>query len=164
MELDPDLAEYPQPVRLPAEMKRDYFSFGFVRCPFERLESLWRQKVIHTPLHGQKIWGLTKNELMSFRDFDRFLTWLEHQDLKNGEAHYRAQSRLLPLDLDFLGKLESFAQDWAALMAELGTSESIDVRHKNSTPASKKALTRGQKDRILSLYQSDFQRFYPELL
>lgn len=164
-DIDPNLTEFPGPTRLPLAMRRDYFSFAIVRNPVDRAVSLWRQKVLSTPEHGSRIWKLSSAQIAKLRDFDAFLDWLERQDLNRGEAHVRKQDAFVPSEVNYVGKMENLAEDWANVLAKSGIAASSQLQHKNETKGNRaEALTEVQRARIIQLYRADVLRFYPELL
>lgn len=163
-EMDPTLVEHPGPARLSARVLRGYYSFGFVRNPLTRTESLWRQKVLQNPKHGAQIWGLSSSEIQQLRDFDSFLLWLKDQDLKRGEAHYKGQTHLIPPSVNRVGKLETFDSSWDEVLCDVGLEGRSTLPRINATHKANRDLTKRQEATIFDLYHEDFERFYPEFL
>jgi len=164
-DIDPNLTEFPGPVRLPSATREEYFSFAIVRNPVDRAVSLWRQKVMSTPEHGSRIWKLSSAQISELRDFDAFLDWFERQDLDRGEAHLRKQDGFVPHDVNYVGKMETLAEDWANVLSESGITASPQLMRKNETKGKRaSALSGDQRARIIELYRADVLRFYPELI
>lgn len=160
---DSHIAEYPMPIRIPTGTTKRYFSFAFVRNPYHRIHSLWKQKVIETPLNGAKIWGLSEGEIERLQNFDFFLDWVEQQDLHRGDAHYRLQTILVPEGVQFIGRMERLAEDWKKVLDQAGLPQGLAMEHRNKTKKKPMSLSQQQAEKIWSLYEADFVRFYPEI-
>jgi len=101
----------------------DYFKFAFVRNPFSRVVSAYKDKVVGRVLFG-KCWG---------KDFGYFLKYLKEIDLTTADKHIRLQSCLFPIEnVDFIGKLESFEPDINYVKTKLGL-ENVEIPVINST-------------------------------
>ena len=163
-DMDPALVEHPGAARLSTRIRREYYSFGFVRNPLTRTESLWRQKVLQNPRHGARIWGLSTPEVQQLNDFDSFLLWLKDQDLKHGEAHYKCQTHLIPSFVNRVGKIERFDSSWDQVLCDVGLEGQSTLSRINATSKVSKGLSDQQVATIIDLYRDDFERFYPEFL
>ena len=152
----PDLAvAYVGPMRpYPTGHRRDYYSFAFVREPFERLVSCWRDKVV-----GRGAWAL--DELRGL-GFDAFVQALETLDLETTDRHVRPQSTLVPTErIDFLGRFEDLVADWTLLCRELDLGE-LSLGHVNRSSGQSDddlVISAGTAERIRRLYRKDFQLF-----
>ena len=163
-DMDSALIEHPGPARLSARILREYYSFGFVRNPLTRTESLWRQKVLQNPRHGARIWGLSAREVQQLNDFDSFLLWLKDQDLERGEAHYKSQTHLIPSSVDRIGKIERLDSSWEHVLRDVGLEGRSALPRINATSKASKGVSERQVATIIDLYRDDFERFYPEFL
>ena len=140
----------------PKGPRRSYYSFAFVRNPFTRLVSCWRDKVI-----GGGSWSRTDIRDLEFVEF---IGVLETLDLCSSDRHIRPQSRLIPTErISFLSRLESFATDWPVLCKELGVGD-VPVSHTHLSPSpaadvSAPVIDQALALRILRLYDLDFRLF-----
>lgn len=161
----------------------NYLKFSFVRDPFDRLRSLYfyfermlaRRREPH--LRNALLWlpgpgfrdPLKWPEMQAFIETENFSSFIRHPAFSTGIMGARPQSLLLTdkegnLDVDFVGKFENLAEDFATLTARLGL-ESAHLRHRNAsrnraappypTEAADRAL-------IAELYARDYALFdYP---
>ena len=100
------------------------FSFGFVRDPYHRLVSCYRHKIERPRQQGKRVspifwvYGRAFSLQMDFPDFVRAVAAVPDE---RAEKHFRSQTRFLFRDgrplVDFVGRLESFEQDWARVCA-----------------------------------------------
>lgn len=103
-------------VLLPLNRYTDFFKFGFVRNPWDRVVSCWSSKVAR----ANRLNGVDEATWHRIRPFPAFVRWLADQDLEAGDLHYRQQCRLIDLSVvDFVGRFESFAADYAAVCRRL---------------------------------------------
>jgi len=122
--------------------------FSFVRNPYARLVSAWADKYKNKPLvpgdsfvdkyldHRQSIdpalpegAGMT----LSFADFVRFAAATADRRL---DAHWQLQDDLLGMPgikLDFIGKVESFREDFARVMAHVGAQQRPLANQRNGS-------------------------------
>lgn len=109
--------------KLGAERFDRYFSFSFVRNPYDRLVSLYfhLKRLTQHPLH-EKVKGM---------EFPDYVEWgLEQSPDLLLDSLTDADGRLL---LDHVGRLETFAADVQQVCARLGVPFD-GARHENATP------------------------------
>ncbi len=138
----------------PKGPRRDYRGFAFVRNPYARLVSCWRNKVV-----GTGGWTLTDVKDLPFADF---VGVLEGIDLAQSDRHIRPQTALLPLDhLTFLGRLERMEADWERLCEHLEIGSTPLGRVNESAPPTTYDvhIDPGLAERIVRLYSLDFDLF-----
>ncbi len=125
---------------------KDYFHFTFVRNPYDRLLSCYKDKVdnpeLRNPTNRWAINGehrgfvegygnLVGFKKMSFSDFVHFVTQIPD---KHCEGHFVPQHYLLDLEtLDFIGRLENFEQDFSYVKEQISLSDDIKPEKLNST-------------------------------
>lgn len=104
---------------------RKYFKFAFVRNPWSRVVSCYFNKVIsrsYPPFRN--CFGMS---------FTEFVHYLKTRNLKTGDCHIRHQTQFFPLeDLDFVGRIEDFPEDFYLVLRKLGL-DMVDLPRKNST-------------------------------
>lgn len=114
------------------------FTFGFVRNPFARLVSLYKDKVVRKRKRQKPspfdhyLGGL----LMEASSFAEFSSWIYQISDDLAEPHFVSQHSVLScpsgsIKLDFIGKLESVDKDWAYIQEKTGLP---DLGHFNQTP------------------------------
>ncbi|MFI0434185.1 MAG: sulfotransferase family 2 domain-containing protein [Parachlamydiaceae bacterium] len=112
-----------RPTRLPKKFK-DYFKFAFVRNPWDRVVSCYFHKVVtkEIPLFKECF----------DKDFDFFVDFINKTDLRTANAHIRLQTKLIPKGLDFIGKLDTFDQDFQHVCDVIGI-EYHGLTHEHQT-------------------------------
>ena len=125
-----------QPTRIRKLTSTSYFSFTFVRNPWSRLVSTWKDKCFSdtTSVVYKEMYSPYRN---SFKDFiftlsedpDKFYaTWEGIID-----RHVRPYIDLCPLnDIDFIGRFENLQHDFNTVCDKIGIPEK-KLPHKNKT-------------------------------
>ena len=112
-----------------------YFSFSFVRNPWDRLVSTWKDKCRSQTLDFfKKTYGPYRN---SFADFIFTLGYSPDKFHAEWEGmidrHVRSYSELIPLDaLDFIGRFENFQGDFNTICDKIGIPRQ-QLPHRNKT-------------------------------
>lgn len=150
------LSEVPYPTAAYA----DYFKFGFVRHPLDRFISSWQNKVCD----GNHFrFSPEKRERM--QTIENFAAWVAERDLDDlavTDRHIVRQARLLDLtQVDFVGRMESFAADFGAVCERIGVAWSEPERRNRSEPS---GVTRDNASAELrsiveETYRLDYQVF-----
>lgn len=160
------------------EMLENYFTFLFVRDPFERLLSAYKSKflkqnrVFHQTI-GRKIIKLsrpnaTKHALdagndVTFPEFVNYVLKTRHFD-----EHWRTFDQLCypcAIRYDFIGHLENLAQDASYLVKMAGIQDRISFPPFQASRTTSELLhyySQIPKQKILQLaklYKSDFEMF-----
>ena len=146
-------------------------SFGFVRDPYARLISAWRNKLGARP-EAEKTASLFVHNpgLYPGMSLDAFVEWLaENLDARGPDKHWRRQSDFLvneeaELCVDFVGKVESLAADLAQLAPVLGHFDLIAHTNKSRKTSGEPEPELSDRARriVQDLYREDFERFgYP---
>ena len=102
--------------------------------------------------------------------FAEFVVFLAAVATSRCDIHFQTQDDILSMPgiaLDFVGKVETFAQDFARVLEHLGASETL--RHEATLPMNESHhdhwasyYTHELADRIYRAYECDFDRFaYP---
>jgi hypothetical protein len=166
-----DLASL-SPARARSVLRGDEtFRFTFVRNPYARLASAYRDKIARR-FHGGvasehlDLLGFSSECLPSFADFvGRVL----RQDDMAADHHWMAQHRLAMtevLDYHLIGKVETFADDFAKVLSRIGLpGELLDtVELRNPTSADERSLvpclyTDDLAERVYRRFRRDFEMF-----
>lgn len=132
---------------------KDYYKWGFVRNPYDRLVSAYQNKIVE-----QFEGGLAKyRDIKSFKDF---ILHLETINIVKSDRHIKPQSLLLPTDMSMVGKLEDFNTDLRIICEMTGRKFKL-------LPKINKSGHKGYKDYyntrtrkiVHKLYREDMERF-----
>jgi hypothetical protein len=136
----------------------DYFKFGFVRHPLDRFISAWQDKV-----HQQNHFRFRPAQWERMKTIENFAAWVAEQDLRDlgpTDRHIALQTRLLDLtQIDFVGRMESFSDDFAAVCREIGLSWSEPARRNQSTPqgTTRESASEELRSIVEEAYRLDYQ-------
>jgi len=135
---------------------KNYFKFAFVRNPMDRFLSAYKNKVI-----SENYFGFNPEKHDEMMNPSRFLEWLYNKNPTKMDEHFRPQHTLIDIDnLDFLGRVESFQQDFAKLCRKVGLPVKSFPRHNKSMDI---AVNFSKKNKVLikDIYELDYRIFYP---
>lgn len=150
-------------------LAKDNFIFAFVRNPYDRLYSAYKNKVMQ-PLEKDKKNIFRNHGIQLGMKFSEFVDIVCNIPDSKIDRHLRSQSwflsynkRLIP---QFIGHLESFYEDWAELNKQFNLGEPT---HKNSTESLDVESYREQYDselekKVFNRYKKDFEFFGYERL
>jgi hypothetical protein len=146
-------------MRYPTALFADYFKFAFVRHPLTRFVSAWRNKVVDT-----NYFGFDDPTLARMQRIEEFARWVCDQDLADlatADHHLALQTRLVDLSqVDFLGRLETFDADFAAVCERIGVPVTEVDRRNQSTPrAGESDPSPELRDLLADVYRRDYQVF-----
>lgn len=134
----------------------DYFSFIFVRNPWDRLLSCYLNTVV-----GPRA-RYTSFDECSEMSFEEFVVWLEGKDWAKLDHHVHPQVRSIPpgVEPDFIGRVENFDEDVNRLLKRFG----MEASHCPRINASKHGHYREYynertKEIVARLYKEDIERF-----
>jgi dermatan 4-sulfotransferase 1 len=135
------------------------FIFSFVRHPYERIWSCYKNKVA-TPNTPKNIFAC--HNISQQDSFNTFVNKICEIPDTEADRHFRSQSWFLmdgeTLIPDFVGKLEDMQTGWESLRDRFSLPE---ISHRNATAKGCEISTRN-KTLIQQRYQYDFVNFYPE--
>lgn len=137
----------------------DYFKFAFVRNPWSRLVSCYKNK-LQTDYSGFKRYGFQKS--MSFGEFAKGVSEVPDQE---SDMHFRSQSVILNhvLDnkLDFIGRLESFDNDFSYVLKRIGLSQRKEVKlmQSGASDSWRSFYNEDLVDMVAQRYSADIERF-----
>lgn len=145
-------------MRYPTALFADYFKFGFVRDPLPRFVSTWQDKVVNRNYFGFDAPVLTRLQ----ESPEAFAAWVADHDLLGTDQHLALQCRLVDLtQVDFLGRLETFDADFAAVCEHLGLPVvPATPRHRTATAETPAMLASEElRAAVAELYRLDYQVF-----
>ncbi|PHS73636.1 MAG: hypothetical protein COB22_00045 [Cycloclasticus sp.] len=140
------------------------FIFAFVRNPYDRLYSAYKNKVIQPlKVNGKNIFEHHGIELgISFKQFVDIVISIPDNEI---DRHLRSQSWFLTFEgkviPQYIGYLETFDKDWAKLKKQFALG---DILHRNSTENLDLEAFRSQYDKesegkVFNRYKDDFELF-----
>lgn len=146
----------------------DAFRFSFVRDPIQRVESAYLDKVVRHRRHGGRslllrVLGLPDDPEQDVT-LDQFVAALEMQDPIRMDKHWRPQHLNLMhglVDLDLIGRLETFDADLARIRAATGIPDlPVETRRRSTRPDG--SLFDGRHDllrKVREVYARDFELY-----
>ena len=136
------------------------FRFAFVRNPYTRAVSAFRDKIAsgREPRFSKSL-GLPQSATLL-----DFLRRVSEQEVDAMNRHWRPQSALISpkVKLDFIGRFERFDEDFATVRERLGVTESAvhnRLEHKTSATDYLDLIGAEEKALIDRIYRDDFARF-----
>lgn len=102
----------------------DYFTFTFVRNPWSRMISTWK----HFASKDFHIKQLISSgiDISNLKNFKSFL----YMTLCHDNHHWQPQHMFMPFDVDFIGRTETFQQDFNIVCDKIGIPKQ-QLPHKN---------------------------------
>lgn len=150
--------EHASAMRYMPKLYTEYFKFAFVRNPWDRLVSCWVDKV----LDGKgSIFNFREWDLTRMNQFENFVEFASRLDLKTCDRHLRLQCELLDLNnVDYLGRLETFANDFVSICNHLGIKcEEIISCNVSKRKPYPDYYTDKLRDKVFQMYRKDIQMF-----
>lgn len=147
-----------------AKMGGQYYRFSFVRNPLTRLYSCYRDKVVNAQQYRDRC-TLSPYGIHFGMSFEDFIERVAEIPDKYSDQHFRSQSAVLlykgELLVDYLGKLEQFAEDWEVLSTRFGLD--VPPRTKRvsgvAVPLHELPLTRHGLEVVMKRFEPDLDLF-----
>ncbi len=150
---------YPAPYyrrRLPKE-HQTYFTFAFCRNPFDRLVSLYFNKVI-----GEKSkYRLKFYQQWEDKNFKTFVSDLCAIHFDKLDGHAKLQNSIIPENISFLGRFENFNKDFNYVTNTLFKESFKNTLHLNKTNHKhySEYYDKSLVEKVYKKYHQDFERF-----
>tara|TARA_B100001105_G_C22399588_1_gene448668 strand:- start:1190 stop:1864 length:675 start_codon:yes stop_codon:yes gene_type:complete len=141
--------------------KRTYFSFSYVRNPYGRLVSSYRNKFNKEDesrfLYSNYLFGYLRND-DSFEDFVRKVTRLPNFLC---DRHFKTQHSIIfsrGVKMDHVGKVEDLPSDYEGIRQRYGFHE-LKILNKSRGTSTDEPLTEEVKGLIYKRFKKDFDTF-----
>ncbi|MES1925757.1 sulfotransferase family 2 domain-containing protein [Salinisphaera sp. T31B1] len=140
----------------------DYFKFTIVRNPWDRLVSAYSFLRAGGMDDADRNWYAA--ELSHLPDFEAFVTqWLSRESVWRG-VHFYPQSYFVESEdprvaLDFIGRFENLADDFAYIAERLGVEATLALRNDSQRGNYEDYFTPKTRDIVASVYAEDIRRF-----
>ena len=137
------------------EIKSDYFTFTFVRNPFERLISAWNSFVVN---------GKVDNNFEKFIK-NRGVGYLLYEDSSVANDHWFPQNYYVEFSdgekfINFVGKFENLEEDWRMVGDKIGIKSKITKRQYQTTKEYYRSFYTDELIEIVSdFYKRDLELF-----
>jgi hypothetical protein len=142
----------------PPAYYQDYFKFGFVRNPWDRVVSCWKHSVF-----DHNYFKFSESDRIKMQNLDIFLYFISSHDLKIADAHIKAQVNLIDLNnVDFIGRFENINSDLRFVFDKIGIKiENIPIENKSSREFSnyKDFYNESTAAMVAKLYDKDIRMF-----
>ena len=150
--------------------REDFFTFCFVRNPYDRLLSCYLDKIIHPTNFKKKVlvsMGLDEKNIDHPISFEEFVSVVETQTPIEMDYHWRPQAYLTCrhiVNYNHIGKLESFEDDFQRIGMQLSPEfeefYAPEFRHKTDAHnLLEKYYTNDLYTRVFEIYEVDFMNF-----
>ncbi|MCT8159747.1 sulfotransferase family protein [Pseudoruegeria sp. SHC-113] len=142
------------------------FRFCFVRHPYTRTLSAWKDKIAGGPSRQRRAFLKTMGQDPDSEaeiPFEAFLEVLQEQKPKQMNPHWRpqaAQVMLGAVTYDFIGRFERFDADFAYALGRAGGDVVETIRpHSTGAAADQPELTPRARQLIQAIFAADFTAF-----
>lgn len=140
--------------------KKGYFIFTFVRNPFDRIVSVWADRLAYR-YPGETRLALRRTGFKAGMKFGPFVRQLEEIGLEV-DPHLKRQVDFLfangKLQADFVGRFERMGDDWRRLQMMFPSLPDLLVLNKSNHGAYRDHYGGDTRDRVKALYDEDWRR------
>jgi len=143
-----------------ATLSKDNFIFAFVRNPYERIHSCYKNKIEDVrALGGRNIFE--KHGINLDVTFEEFVKKVSTLPDNKSDRHFRSQAWFLTwegaLIPSFVGKLENMTDDWQMLQERFGIAPPPQINVSSVKPLPE--MSSETKGLIIKRYEHDFKLF-----
>lgn len=137
----------------PKKEIQKYFKFSFVRNPWNRMVSNWKMFTIQ-PWRIKQLKSMTNKDVSKFEDFVDFANSMKNH-------HWQPQSLYLPENLNFLGRLENFDEDFNKLCNAIDEKPLKKIEKSNAITRSPywEYYTPSLVELVSEMYAEDIRQF-----
>ncbi len=149
--------EHAMSCHYPTNLYKRYFKFAFVRNPWDRLVSCWRNKVVDS-----NYYNFSNDRLLEMQTFKSFVDFVENENIENCDHHIRLQSKLIDLNsVDFIGRCENFNEDFSKVTEVIGIElMKIDCKNVSQNRSDyRHYYNESLKDKVAKIYRKDINVF-----
>ena len=134
------------------KLEKEYFTFAFCRNPYDRLVSVYFDKVKRQGLHLYRKW--------KDKTFEEFANDVCEMKTQHMDGHLLPQIYFIPEYVDFLGRFENLNQDIQTVTNKLFDMR-FDNRHYNKSKHEhySEYYDKRLRDKVYIKYKEDFERF-----
>ena len=135
------------------ELYEKYFTFGFVRNPWDWQVSLYHYMLMDTHHFQHKL-------VSSFKSYEEYLDWRVHEDCKPQYIFFSENNdEDSPITLDFMGRFETLHKDVDFLKSKLGLEGELPHYVKSNHAPYKEYYNETTQKMIADAYHKDVNYF-----
>jgi len=140
--------------------KKPYFSFTYVRNPYDRLISCYKDKFVKKRgsfIYANYLFGYLSTD-DSFEDFVRKVTRLPDFLC---DRHFKSQSGIVfsrGARMDHIGRIEDLPGDFEDIRTRYGFAE-LGILNRSRQPGDEALLTEEVREMVYNRYRKDFEAF-----
>jgi hypothetical protein len=149
----------------------NYFKFGFIRNPWDRLVSCFTSKIRSQEINNDYFRNGIERSFYRYGDlfysgmpFSKFVFEICNIEDSDADVHFMSQHQQIPMDdgvnlLDFIGRFESLQDDYSILKSRLGFELSLPHLHRTKTKSYDFFYNRESRDLVSKRYEKDIDLF-----
>ncbi|MFT7686576.1 MAG: hypothetical protein ACI9FB_001921 [Candidatus Azotimanducaceae bacterium] len=136
----------------PQRNLQEYFKFAFIRNPWDRMVSNWKMFTTQE-FRIEQLRSMTGENVSSFADFVHF-------SAQKANHHWQPQVLYMPDELDFVGRVDLFHNDFNSVLNTIGCNERM-LSKSNVTERKEYwyYYTPELVDYVAEIYSTDIERF-----
>jgi hypothetical protein len=132
------------------EVYESYFSFSFVRNPWDWQVSLYKYGLSNTELRQHEL-------IKGFGSFDKYIRWRCAEEVRlQKDFIYSAEGELL---VDFVGRYETIDADFKTICSRIGISASLPKLNVSNTEPYQQFYNEETRDLVKRTFDADITLF-----